>query len=161
MNDNDLLKKKRRIQAGIALAAITLVIVGVVIATNPNKSDASSNNNTSTSTQTASNNTTSSGDQTYKDGTYTATGSYFSPGGQEMVKVTLTLNNNTVTASDVISGANDPTADSYQTIFIGGYKKYVVGKKIDTIKLSNVSGSSLTSQGFNDALKQIEQQAKA
>jgi uncharacterized protein with FMN-binding domain len=98
---------------------------------------------------------------TYKDGSYSAVGQYYSPGGQESVKVSISLKNNLVTDSQVMSGANDPTASSYQKIFISNYKSYVIGKKISSIKLANVSGSSLTSQGFQDALKQIEKQSKA
>jgi hypothetical protein len=66
-----------------------------------------------------------------------------------------------VTDTSAISGANDSDARDFQSQFIGGYKKLVVGKKIDSIRLSHVSGSSLTSQGFNDAIGQIKSQAKA
>ena len=93
---------------------------------------------------------------------YSVTGHYVTRRvAQKRLKVSLTLNDDAVSSANVTSGANDPTAASYQSIFISGYKPFVVGKKINTIRLSNVSGSSLTSQGFNDALKQIEQQAKA
>jgi hypothetical protein len=41
------------------------------------------------------------------------------------------------------------------------YKQYVVGKKIDEVQLTKVSGSSLTPQGFNDALAKIKAEAKS
>ncbi len=97
----------------------------------------------------------------YNNGTYTATGSYSSPGGQEALTLSLTLNNNVVVDSTVTTGANDSTSTSYQNLFIASYKDLIIGKSINNIKLSTVAGSSLTSQGFNDALSQIEQQAKA
>jgi hypothetical protein len=92
----------------------------------------------------------------FKDGSYNANGTYTSPGGEEEIKVNLTLSGGTITTANAVSGANDPTASSYQSYFIGGFKPLVIGKKITEVKLTNVSGSSLTSQGFNKALQSIE-----
>jgi uncharacterized protein with FMN-binding domain len=156
-------QNSQKLWAGLAFLILTAVIVGTVVVSRPKSILASSANTASSSSQSTSSQTapaTTKGG-TYKDGTYNATGHYDSPGGTEAVKVSLTLASDKVSAATVSSGANDPTALSYQTIFISGYKSFVVGKKINTIKLSNVSGSSLTSQGFNDALKQIERQAQA
>lgn len=167
MNQNKI-ERAEKVWAGLAFLILTVVIVGTVVISRPKSILASSQNmNTDASqgatTQTSANSGNSSSTQsgTYKDGTYSATGHYDSPGGTESVKVSLTLVSDKVSAATVSSGANDPTALSYQTIFISSYKPFVVGKKINTIKLSNVSGSSLTSQGFNDALEQIERQAQA
>ena len=98
---------------------------------------------------------------TYKDGTYTAIGSYNSPGGPDKISITLTLKNNIVSSVSAIPMAGDPKSANYQQRFISGYQTFVVGKNIDTIKLTNVSGSSLTPIGFNDALTKIKAQAKA
>lgn len=114
--------------------------------------------NTSTSADTPSTPTTST---TYKDGTYTATGSYSSPGGTEKIGVTVTLKDGVVTSSSLDTSKATGDAAEYQDQFASGYKKLVVGKNIDSISLSRVSGSSLTSNGFNDALDAIKQQAKA
>jgi uncharacterized protein with FMN-binding domain len=158
---------KRKIQAGLALVALSTVIIVTAVATSSTNSmsmkTASATSPTTTTTQAATSTptTAATAGSTYKDGTYSATGSYFSPGGQESIKVNVTLKNDIVTASSAVSGANDPTAQVYQMSFINGYKIYVIGKDISSIKLSNVSGSSLTSQGFNNALKQIEQHATA
>jgi uncharacterized protein with FMN-binding domain len=97
----------------------------------------------------------------YKDGTYKTTGSYDSPAGQESIGVSLTLKDGIITDSSVKGQATDDTAQSYQADFISGYKQFVTGKKLDNLSVSRVSGSSLTSQGFNNALKSIESQAKA
>ncbi|MDB5204354.1 MAG: hypothetical protein JWP09_382 [Candidatus Taylorbacteria bacterium] len=97
----------------------------------------------------------------YKDGTYSATGSYRSPGGADTLGVTLTLSNDVVTDVTVAKGAGDNTSSRFQDKFISGYKALVVGKNIADIKLSKVSGSSLTPIGFNDAVAQIQAQAKA
>jgi uncharacterized protein with FMN-binding domain len=164
--------RKKKIQAGIAFAALSVIVVGAVILSptrssmamnqpsNGSKSDTSQSTTPITTKSSATATSSVSKTSMYKDGSYSATGKYYSPGGQESLKVSLTLSNDIVTASDVESGANDPTALTYQTSFIYGYKSHVIGKQVSSIKLSNISGSSLTSQGFQNALKQIEQQAK-
>ncbi len=96
-----------------------------------------------------------------KDGTYTATGSYMSPGGEDQVTVTLTIAKDIVTDVSVTPGAQDRTSQRYQQRFIAGYKQYVVGKNIASLNLGVISGSSLTPIGFNAALTQIKAQAKA
>lgn len=97
----------------------------------------------------------------YKNGTYSATASYMSPGGQDQVAVTLTLINDIITDVSVTPTANDSTSRKYQGRFVSGYKQYVVGQNISTVKLTIVSGSSLTPIGFNSALELIKAQAKA
>lgn len=96
----------------------------------------------------------------HKNGTYSATGSYDSPGGQDQLGVTVTLANDIITKVSITPGAGDNISEKYQNMFISGYKKYVVGKNIADVNLSKVSGSSLTPIGFNDALAQIKSQAK-
>ncbi len=97
----------------------------------------------------------------YKDGTYSATGSYMSPGGEDQIMVTLTLTNDVITSVSVTPAAGDRTSERYQNYFISGYKQYVIGYNIASVNLTYVSGSSLTPIGFDDALSQIEAQAKA
>ena len=97
----------------------------------------------------------------YKNGTYSATGSYFSPGGPDQLGVTLTITNDIVTSATVTPEAGDGTSARYQQRFISGYTPYVVGQNIASIHLTRVSGSSLTPIGFNDALSQIKAKAKA
>lgn len=95
----------------------------------------------------------------YKDGTYTEDGNYSSPGGPETITVKLTLAKNVVTAVTVTPHATSGNAKQYQTDFAGGISDAVVGKKIDTLSVSRVAGSSLTSTGFNAALKAIKADA--
>ena len=97
----------------------------------------------------------------YNDGTYSATGSYMSPGGYQQLGVTITLKNDIITSASVTNMASDGRSQRYQNMFISGYQQYVVGKNIADVHLTKVSGSSLTPSGFNDALAQIESQAKA
>ena len=95
----------------------------------------------------------------YKDGTYTEDGDYTSPGGPQSVTVKLTLAGDKVTAVTVTGHATDPTAKSYQAQFVDGISAVVVGKDVDTLNVSRVAGSSLTSGGFNAALKAIKAEA--
>lgn len=105
---------------------------------------------------------TSSSSGTYKDGTYTGTGSYQSPGGQESIDVKVTLADSKVTEITVTPKASGGNAERYQTAFAKGISGEVVGKRIDGLDgVSRVSGSSLTSGGFQKAIADIESQAKA
>jgi uncharacterized protein with FMN-binding domain len=97
----------------------------------------------------------------YKDGTYTATGTYQSPGGTERITFSVTLKDGKITDTSATPGSTNPTGQNFQSEFASGYKAQVVGKSIDDVNVSHVSGSSLTSQGFNDAITQIKSQAKA
>ncbi len=97
----------------------------------------------------------------YKDGSYTTTVVYDSPAGGQAITVHITLKGDIVTATSTQAGATDGDSREYQDSFIAGYKQLVVGRRITGIHLSRVSGASLTSQGFNDALRKIETEAKA
>ncbi|MEI6396625.1 MAG: hypothetical protein WCO48_00925 [Candidatus Taylorbacteria bacterium] len=97
----------------------------------------------------------------YKNGTYSANGSYMSPGGQDQLLVTLTIANDIVTSASVTVQSADRTSQKYISRFLSGYQSYVVGQDISTLNLTRISGSSLTPIGFNNALSQIKAQAKA
>ncbi|MGO4679763.1 FMN-binding protein [Microbacterium sp. 2MCAF23] len=97
---------------------------------------------------------------TYKDGTYTADGSYQTPETVEKITVALTVSQDTVTKVEVTGDPQASETKHYQSQFIGGIAAQVVGKKLDDISVSRVSGSSLTSKGFNQALATIRTEAK-
>lgn len=100
-------------------------------------------------------------DGVYVDGTYSATGNYVSPAGPEEIAVTLTLKSDIVTDVTVVPKATNPKSVFMQGQFVSGYKALVVGKKIDDVQLTKISGSSLTPIGFNEALVEIKAEAKA
>lgn len=95
----------------------------------------------------------------YKDGTYTAGGSYQTPETVEKISVSITVKSDTVTAVEVTGDPQASETKHYQSQFIGGISAQVVGKKLDEISVSRVSGSSLTSKGFNQALATIRTEA--
>lgn len=96
----------------------------------------------------------------FKDGTYTSVGNYFAPSGSETIGVTMMLKNNIVTEVRMTADSANDTAHRWQERFIAGSRPLVIGKKISELNISDVSGSSLTPQGFNDALAKIQSQAK-
>jgi hypothetical protein len=95
----------------------------------------------------------------FKNGTYVATGYYNTPGGQEWVKVTVTLSSDAISGVSIQQSASQGDAGQYQSQFVANYKPLVLGKKIKSVSLSRVAGSSLTSNGFNNAINQIESKA--
>ncbi|MEV4422562.1 hypothetical protein AB0L40_21670 [Patulibacter sp. NPDC049589] len=97
----------------------------------------------------------------YKDGTYQAEGSYQSPGGTESIGVSVTLKGGTISAVTVTPKATDPNGKRFQGEFKDGIGAVVVGKSIDSLNVSKVAGSSLTSGGFNAALDTIKTDAKS
>jgi uncharacterized protein with FMN-binding domain len=97
----------------------------------------------------------------YVDGTYTETANYQSPNGTETIDVTITLADDVITAVEVVGHGESPDSKHYQGEFIGGIDAMVVGKDIDSISVSKVAGSSLTSGGFNTAVEAIRADAAA
>ena len=96
----------------------------------------------------------------YTDGTYSATGTYTSPAGEESISVELTLKDDVVTDVTVEALATDPTSLDLQELFIEGIDAEVLGLPLDDIELkSAVNGASLTPEGFMDALDSIKESA--
>lgn len=97
----------------------------------------------------------------FKDGQYSATASYNSPGGLQSLGVTVTVTGDKVTMSTLDLMGKIGISITYQKLFESGYLDQVVGKDLATISLGAVAGSSLTALGFNDALSQIQTAAHA
>ena len=102
---------------------------------------------------------TQASDGSYKDGTYTADGSYRTPETVEKISVSVTLSAGTVTKVSVTGDPQAAETKHYQAQFIGGISAQVVGKKLDEISVDKVAGSSLTSKGFTQALAAIRTEA--
>lgn len=150
----------------IAIVILAAAVIGTIAfkpSDNQTASTRTSGSNSSSTpvTNTSNDTSESSNSSGYKDGTYSASGGYRSPGGNEEIDVTITIADGIVTQSDVTPLAASRESMEYQDDFVGGYKSQVVGKSIAEIQLGKVSGSSLTSRGFNEALDQIRNQAKS
>lgn len=97
----------------------------------------------------------------YKDGTYSAFGSYVSPAGTETIQVQVILTNDVISSVKVTPQANDFESQRYQQRFSSGISSVVVGKPLDQAYINGrVNGSSLTGEGFNKALNSIRKEAQ-
>lgn len=148
------LKKTNPALAAIIIIVLIGIVTSVVIVVNNSNQSA-----TNTGTEATDSSTPIENVSQYKDGTYQATGSYSTPGGRESIDVTVTLKDGAVEAIDVVGDATTGEAREYQAEFISAYKERVVGKDIEGVSLSRVAGSSLTSNGFNDAIDEIKAEA--
>lgn len=145
---------REHITAITILVVIALIVIVTIVSTKKSAT-------TTTSSDTSATSGTTSSTASYKDGTYSASGAYTSPGGDEKVSVKVTIKDGVVENSEVTAQSASFESEEYQNKFIAGYKSEVVGKPVNSIRLSRVSGSSLTSEGFNNALDKIKQQAKS
>jgi len=98
-------------------------------------------------------------DASYSDGTFEASGEYESPNGRESITVVVSLQDDVVTNVEVISSPTNPTTANYQGQFKSGIGALVVGEDIDSLDVTIVAGSSLTSNGFREALTAIKADA--
>lgn len=146
----------------IALLAIAATAVIVLSANNNTTDTTASDMPASSSPENSISTEPSNSSLSFKGGTFNATGNYKTPGGMESIAVSVTLGSDgIVTDATVTPEGKTGEAQNYQNKFASGFKSLVVGKKIDEVQLSRVAGSSLTSGGFNDAIKDIEKQASA
>jgi uncharacterized protein with FMN-binding domain len=139
----------------VIIVVILAVAIGAYYYFNKN-----TGKNTETTNPTPVGTTTDNKKFLYKDGSYSATGSYVSPGGAESIKITLVLKDDIITDASAEVLATRPTSKQMQIAFASGFKAMIVGKNINDVTLDKVSGSSLTPQGFNDAVAKIKAQAR-
>lgn len=147
-------KSKRGLIA--AIVALLLIAGGVFAFW---KTDKNANTNEPLNTQNPTSSNPAILNSRYKDGTYTVDGNYQSPGGSEVIGVTLVLKDDVVVDATATVKTTRPISIDLQKAFIAGFKSQVVGKNIDQVNVGKVSGSSLTPKGFNDAVSKIKAQA--
>ena len=134
----------RTFAIGLAGIGLATALAGCSTATSTG-SDSGDNSISSGSSDTSSAN--------YKDGTYTADGSYHAPSGTESITVEAhprRRQGHRRHRHRRTRPTRPPRATRRE--FVGGIAAEVVGKDIDTLNVSRVAGSSLTSGGFNDAI---------
>lgn len=123
-------------------ALIIVVLVGAVtgaLVISHNNKEAQENN--AALTANAANATTSNTTATtqYKDGSYTQSADYITPGGKESITVTVVIKDNTITDSSVENVANNRDSREYQALFANNYKSKVVGKSVNEVSLISCS----------------------
>jgi hypothetical protein len=89
------------------------------------------------------------------NGTFEGSGTYLTPArGEHSVDITVTVTNDVVTdITTRYDGKDSGFSNGHQERFDAAYKSQVIGKKLSDISLSRVGGASLTTNGFNDAIK--------
>lgn len=148
----------RPVRAGAALTAAAGIALLAGCA--PTASEAEERETTDAgSAETGDSGSTGDGTGAYANGTYTAEGSYATPESVEAITVTVTLEDDIVTAVEVTGDPQKRESQQYQGQFIGGIAEVVVGEDIDDLQVSRVAGSSLTSGGFNKAIDAIKSEA--
>jgi uncharacterized protein with FMN-binding domain len=116
----------------------------------------------SAGTTPTSNTTPTSPSSTYKDGTYTSNGSFYTPNGSEQIGVTITLASNKITNVSIDSSSiSSNTSYEYTSLFKDGINQAVDGQNIKDVQVGRISGASLTPIGFNSALEIIKNEAQA
>ncbi len=172
--------RKNLIIAGVIIGTSLLVISGGIIFWNSRNSPDNASN-TTTSTQNSVqlqdgtvcsendrcfvpsdiNTTVSSQITRYNDGSYTTEVVYSVPDGFNRLKLSVKLENGKIVDANVTQSDIDEESRKYDRRFQSAYKSFLLGQEIDSLKLDIVSGASLTSGAFNDALEKIRQQAQS
>lgn len=98
-------------------------------------------------------------DASYRDGVYQANGTYESPNGRENIIVLVELADDVVTNVEITTNPTNPTTANYQGQFASGIGDLIVGRDIDELDVTVVAGSSLTGNGFREALSAIKAEA--
>lgn len=151
-------------KAIIAIIVIVLLVAAataaIVVTNKPAEDNVANTSDLPAQTSAPSDTVVAADDVAFKDGTYRSTGEYQTPGGMEKIGVEVTLADGVVIDAKVTEQGKTGEAQEYQGRFVSGFKSQVVGKKISDIELDRVSGSSLTSSGFNAAIDDIEKRAQ-
>jgi len=160
----------------LAIGVVALAIIGFaaikLVGSPKNETAVTSGMQVETQTESTTNGTSESKDvvmkedtsaeaSNYKDGTYSATGVYDAPPGEEKIDVTVTLVDGVITESSLEKLGKHEVSKKMQAAFESGYEELVIGKNIDEIDLDVVAGSSLTPIGFENALEQIRAEAQS
>jgi uncharacterized protein with FMN-binding domain len=144
----------------LAIVATAVIVLGTENVTNENNADVASSPSSQAQSTTDTRQSDDTSSSQYKNGSYTADGSYQTPGGRESIGVTVTLTNGTITAASVEQKGERGESKEFQSRFASGFESQVIGKNIDEVSLTRVAGSSLTPNGFNNALDAIKDQAE-
>lgn len=90
------------------------------------------------------------------NGTYHIVKDYIAPSGKESIDAAVTIKNNIIIAVNVKNVAVNDKSKKYQDEFIKGISGQIVGKNIKDVKVSYISGASLTAKAFDEALHALK-----
>lgn len=94
----------------------------------------------------------------YADGTYAAKGIYGNL--PSFVTVTARIEDGVIDSVSVLPHATDPTSLALQRRFAAAVPAVVVGRRLAEVNVGRLAGSTGTPRGFNDAIRQIRDQAR-
>lgn len=168
-------KNKQIITTIIVLASVAIVVGGIVLfnkktpqntlaatdSSNPDTNTTAAQNTSANTTPNSTATNPSAASSSFKDGTYSATADYYTPEDTDSIKVTLAVKDGVVSTVSATTTTSSRESRQYDSAFLDAYKSYVVGKSLSGLNLNRVSGASLTTEGFNNALDTIRQQAHA
>lgn len=90
------------------------------------------------------------------DGTYAENVFYQSPGGRDMIEISISVKGDVVTAMDITAKDVDGTSQGYINKAKSGLPNLVIGKKITELNIpKNVAGSSLTVAAFKAQIEKL------
>lgn len=90
---------------------------------------------------------------------YTTTLRYDTPGGEEVNKISLVINNDIISAVNFELTTINEISLKYQKDFGNELPKIITGRKLSELKgVDKISGASLTTAAFNKALQKLKQQ---
>lgn len=94
--------------------------------------------------------------------TYTTTSTYDTAEGQESNVFTITIVDGTIKSLDVGITTQTKASIKYQTDFAKNISSLVVGKKLSELQgIDRVSGASLTTAAFNDAISRLQKELES
>ena len=96
-----------------------------------------------------------------KDGTYTATATYYVPHGSNTISATVTVSGGNITSVTANDNYTDGESAMYIDSFESSLSSKAVGMSLASASFSRIGGASLTTEGFNSVLDQIRTQATA
>ena len=159
---NEESHNRQKVVTVFAACIIVLILVAAVVTSKHKTAGATTAVATTTATAgAASTGASAASNASYKNGTYNATAAYQTPGGVHNITVQATLQDGVVSAVTASSDATDGDSQEYTSMFLSSYKSAVVGKSIASLNVNRLSGASLTSAVFNNAIDQIRAQAQA
>jgi uncharacterized protein with FMN-binding domain len=148
----------------IGVSVGVIIMIGLAVLYFINHSDDTPQTNriiTTPTSQTASTPSTTASTAAIKDGTYKASSDYSVPHETNNIAVTVTVKDGVITNVQTQNSYGNHESAGYVNGFSSEISGVVVGKKLTDAQVYNVSGASDTSQGFDDALQSIIQQAQS
>jgi len=89
--------------------------------------------------------------------TFTTTASYDIPKGTESNTFSLVINDGVIKSIEIGITADNKASLKYQKDFADNISSLIVGKKISELKsIDRVSGASLTTNAFNEAISRLQ-----